>query len=103
MNRRSPTPEYTAHTAVWFSRSVLVHNWPPGFVSQTEPPKVSPEVLSARAAKSRERSLANGNTGSINGISRKADEALVASKARRSRRRSRTPGRREGSAFHPEP
>lgn len=57
--------------------------WPPGFEPTTLATGKSPQELSRIAAKSREKQLANGHTGSIRGLSPKADALLVQQRAQR--------------------
>lgn len=57
--------------------------WPPGFAATTLDTGKSPQELSRIAAKSREKQLANGHTGSIRGLSPKADALIVQQRAQR--------------------
>ena len=74
--KRKPPKKHgeATHPAGYFLELVLRHNWPPSFTSRMPPPqRVDQSALSTAA---RERQVAQGITGSILGVSAKAD-ALI--------------------------
>jgi hypothetical protein len=66
----------TKYPPGFFLELVRLHNFPPGWVSQIVEPNWSSADRKAAGARSREAALAKGDTGTIHGISRKADEQV---------------------------
>lgn len=83
MIHRPGRPVYRDYEPGHFTRLLKLHNFPPSFVTQIVLPKFSEDAVRERAAKARQAQVALGNTGTIVGISRKADAALVISRAKR--------------------
>ncbi len=68
----------TKYAPGYFLELVRKYDWPPGWVSQIVEPNWSSADRKAAGARSREAALAKGDTGTIHGISRKADEQVRA-------------------------
>jgi hypothetical protein len=61
----------------FFTELMRLHNWPPGFIpTALKPGELDNFGRSRLAAKARDVQLQNGYTGSISGISKKANDRL---------------------------
>lgn len=66
----------TSYPAGFFTALIRLHDWPPGFISKIEIPARSDSERRASASRSRDTQLAKGITGSIHGVSKKADAQI---------------------------